>query len=196
MSSFTTSLWNFITFKSTSKRATPSLISNVVDSLPSASLHDRSTYFAPPVRSPQVAFKSKLFLDHPTRYVSFGELIPGLTPPSEIQVQELESIKAEGTIIPINLSENELERRLLQSLACKHAVTPLLSDPTLPSHLASPIEWPMHPFPGRRPSACEVKQVMLEHANSPIEEKNFFIEEAYNRYFRALSEYHLGPQRS
>ncbi|GAA5834816.1 hypothetical protein JCM5353_000677 [Sporobolomyces roseus] len=201
MPSFTTALWNFVTLKSTSKRATPTLISNVFDTLRSTSIHDRSTYLAPSLRSPQLAFESKLFLDHPTRYVSFGELIPGLAPPSEIQVQELESIEAEGTIVSITLAENELERRLLQSLALTSAPTPLLSDPTLPSHF-TPQTKKVPSIPERTRNRCPPIISDLEKSKriaSSKEEEIYWAEEAYflRLYVTAvpsLEEYYLAKK--
>ncbi|GAA5984831.1 hypothetical protein JCM5350_004252 [Sporobolomyces pararoseus] len=135
-STVTSFLLRCVGFNSTSKRATPRLISTVVDNLSQPSIHDRSIYSAPSLKSPQLAFESPLFRNHPSRFVSLSELIPGLAPPSEVQLSDLESIEAEGEILNVESKrENELERRLCDSLAFSFQPTPSLDTPP-PSQLS------------------------------------------------------------
>ncbi|GAA5902005.1 uncharacterized protein JCM6883_000464 [Sporobolomyces salmoneus] len=117
MSSFTSSFLSFIGLRSTSKRATPQVISSIVDTISEPSIHDRSIYSAPSLRSPHLAFESPLFKAHPARFVSLSELIPGLAPPSEVQLSDLESVEAEGEIVGFETKEkDELKSRLEQCL--------------------------------------------------------------------------------
>ncbi|GAA5963740.1 hypothetical protein JCM3765_006834 [Sporobolomyces pararoseus] len=130
MASITSFLLRCVGLNSTSKRSTPRLISTVVDNLSQSSIHDRSSYSAPSLKPPQLAFESPLFKNHPSRFVSLSELIPGLAPPSEVQLSDLESIEAEGEILNVESKrENELERRLCDSLAYSFQPTPSLDTP-------------------------------------------------------------------
>ncbi|GAA5982624.1 hypothetical protein JCM5350_002124 [Sporobolomyces pararoseus] len=130
MASITSFLLRCIGFNSTSKRTTPRLISTVVDNLSQPSIHDRSSYSAPSLKCPHLAFESHLFKNHPSRFVSLSELIPGLAPPSEVQMSDLEWIEAEGEIFNVESKrENELERRLCDSLAYSFQPTPSLDTP-------------------------------------------------------------------
>ncbi|GAA5871018.1 hypothetical protein JCM16303_001666 [Sporobolomyces ruberrimus] len=123
MSSFAASFWTFIGFTSSSKRALPTLISEVTARPSSASVHNRTGYSAPSLRSPQLAFESPLFTSHPSRFVSLSELIPGLSPPGEIELEVLESIEAEGEILAVETNEEDLAKRLCRSLAYSYLPT-------------------------------------------------------------------------
>jgi len=79
-------------------------------------------------------------------------------------------------------------RQLLQSLALNSALTSVLREPDLPTHLATPNELSRFNNRNRRgPSLQQIKEVKLEHANSPIDKRNFLVHEAYDRYFMALN---------
>ncbi|GAA5984759.1 hypothetical protein JCM5350_004228 [Sporobolomyces pararoseus] len=136
MAPITSFLLRCIGFNSTSKRATPQLISAVVDNLSQPSIHDRSIYTSPSLKTPRLAFETHLFKNHPSRFVSLSELIPGLAPPSEVQMSDLEWIEAEGEIFNVESKRvNELERRLCDSLAYSFQPTPSLDTPP-PSQLS------------------------------------------------------------
>jgi len=78
--------------------------------------------------------------------------------------------------------------QLLQSLALNSALTSLLREPDLPTHVATPDELPLFNNRHRRgPSLEQIKEVKLEHANSPIDKRNFLVHDAYDRYFMALN---------
>ncbi|GAA5845994.1 hypothetical protein JCM3766R1_001331 [Sporobolomyces carnicolor] len=116
--SFTSSLLSFIGFTLSPRRATPQVISSIVQNVSPASIHDRSTYTAPALRPASRAFESRLFKSHPDRFVSLSELIPGLAPPSEVQLGDLESVEARGEILAVEPEKkDELTTLLLKSLA-------------------------------------------------------------------------------
>ncbi|GAA5924933.1 uncharacterized protein JCM15063_005771 [Sporobolomyces koalae] len=94
------------------KRATPALITNIVARPSPASIHDRRSFTAPALKSAKAAAESRLFKEHPKSYVSFSELIPGLAPVGEVQLQDLEWIQAEGTISNVGSYRTELVDRL------------------------------------------------------------------------------------
>ncbi|GAA5901921.1 uncharacterized protein JCM6883_000440 [Sporobolomyces salmoneus] len=178
MSSFAASLLSFIGLKSTSKRATPRVISSIVDNLSQPSIHDRSIYYAPSLRSPHLAFESPLFKAHPARFVSLSELIPGLAPPSEVQLSDLESVEAEGEIVAFETKEeDELKSRLEHSLA----FTPLPPTPTTPElepSSPSPISIFVSAFFDSKPKRRASPSLYLnEHEWSFCEKHNLSAEE-------------------
>ncbi|GAA5908702.1 uncharacterized protein JCM6883_004145 [Sporobolomyces salmoneus] len=177
MSSFTSSLLSFIGLKSTSKRATPRVISSIVDTLSQPSIHDRSVYSAPSLRSPQLAFESPLFKAHPARFVSLSELIPGLAPPSEVQLSDLESVEAEGEIVAFETKEkDELKSRLEQSLANTPPPTP--TTPELEPSSPSPISIFVSAFFESKPKQRAQPSLYLnEHEWAFCEKHNLSAEE-------------------
>ncbi|GAA5925024.1 uncharacterized protein JCM15063_005794 [Sporobolomyces koalae] len=110
MASFTKFVLSCIGFKT--KRADPTLIAKIVERPSPASVHDRRTFTAPKLKSAKAATESRLFKEHPKSYVSFSELIPGLAPVGEVQLQDLEWIQAEGTISNVGSYRTELVDRL------------------------------------------------------------------------------------
>ncbi|GAA6010910.1 hypothetical protein JCM11491_004596 [Sporobolomyces phaffii] len=150
MSSLATYLWTCIGFKSTSKRATPRVISIITEKSSSPSIHDRASYSAPALGSPQLAFESPLFKSHPSRFVSLSELISGLTPPGEVQLEDLESIEAEGEIAARDSDLNDLTKQLLKSLAYTYRPTsPVEAVPSQLSVFVSSLLAPKSTKPAR-----------------------------------------------
>ncbi|GAA5836463.1 hypothetical protein JCM5353_007292 [Sporobolomyces roseus] len=99
--------------KSTSERATPTLISHVVNIPSPASIHDRSIYIAPSLRSSRLESNSKLFTSVSARRKPRSSVMLLSSTVTWRGMQDFERIEMnKGIIEARTLADNELKQRL------------------------------------------------------------------------------------
>ncbi|GAA6061764.1 hypothetical protein JCM10212_000744 [Sporobolomyces blumeae] len=99
MTTLTSYLWSFVAAAPKPEPATPKLIQQVVTGSPTPSVHDRSRFIPPSLRSVNRACRCPLYTNPPPRYVSFDELIPGLVAPDELQYRDMGKVQAKGSFV-------------------------------------------------------------------------------------------------